>query len=300
VGEPELRFAATDYHRIHNYVARHTSITDLLVTGGDAFAPTARRLSAELLPLIEKRFAHISTFRFGTKVLAFWPHRFMNDRDSDELLRLIERLVSAGKNVAVMAHFNHPRELEGEPVREAVRRLRSAGAVIRTQGPVLRGINDAATTWQEMWTTQTALGMAPYYMFVARDTGPRHYFEVPLARTWQIYRDAIAQVSGIARTARGPVMSAGPGKVELTGVADVGREKAFVLRFLQARDPAWCHRPFFAKFDSRATWLSNLRPALNDTAFFFEAPYLKMIKSSTTAGTILERPYPATRENPAP
>ena len=50
---------------------------------------------------------------------------------------------------------------------------------------------------------------------VGRDTGAREYFELPLVDAWQIYREAMSKVSGLARTARGPSMSAGPGKVEV-------------------------------------------------------------------------------------
>lgn len=72
-------------------------------------------------------------------------------------------------------------------------------------------------------------------MLVERDTGARHYFAVPLAHACEIYREAIQQVSGIARTARGPSLSASPGKVEIQGTAEINGEKVFVLRFLQGR-----------------------------------------------------------------
>ena len=169
-----------------------------------------------------------------------------------------------------MAHIEHGRELEGPVVREAVRRILDTGAVIRTQAPVLRHINDDAEIWASMWRKQVHMGMIPYYMFVERDTGARCYFELSLERAWQIYRDAIQQVSGLGRTARGPSMSADPGKVEIQGVADIRGERVFVLRFIQARNPEWVQRPFFAKFDPAATWLDQLRPAFGDEKFFFE------------------------------
>jgi len=118
--------------------------------------------------------------------------------------------------------------------------------------------------------------MVPYYMFVERDPGARRYFEVPLARAWAVYREAVQQVSGLARTARGPSMSADPGKVEVQGVTEVGGEKVFVLRFIQARDPDWVQRPFFARYDEQATWLDQLKPAFGEQAFFFEAGFRRM------------------------
>jgi len=34
--------------------------------------------------------------------------------------------------------------------------------------------------------------MIPYYMFVERDTGPKNYFEVPLVRAQEIFREAFS------------------------------------------------------------------------------------------------------------
>ncbi len=56
---------------------------------------------------------------------------------------------------------------------------------------------------------------SPIDMFVERNTGARHYFVVLLARAWEVYRKTMQQVSGLARTARGSSMSAGPGTVEI-------------------------------------------------------------------------------------
>src|SRR5690625_7616922 len=86
-----------------------------------------------------------------------------------------------------------------------------------------------------MWREQVQLGLIPSYLFVERDTGAKRYFEVPLARTYEVYQQAIQQVSGLARTARGPSMSAGPGKIEIQGITELQGEKVFVLRFIQGR-----------------------------------------------------------------
>src|SRR5262249_17529070 len=159
-------------------------------------------------------------------------------------------------------------ELTPRAPREAIRRLRNAGAVIRTQAPLVRHVNDSSAVWARMWKDQVRLGCVPYYMFVERDTGASRYFKVPLARALDIYREAVTQNSGLGRTARGPVMSALPGKVAVDGVADVGGQPVFVLSFLQARNAAWCKRPFFAEFDPTACWLTDLRPAGGAQEFF--------------------------------
>ena len=49
-------------------------------------------------------------------------------------------------------------------------------------------------------------------MFIERDTGPRDYFQVPLTRA-AASSATRTRLPGLARTVRGPVMSATPGKV---------------------------------------------------------------------------------------
>ena len=121
-----------------------------------------------------------------------------------------------------------------------------------------------------MWRTQVRMGMVPYYMFVERDTGPQDYFAVPLAAAHRIFNDAYRQVAGLCRTVRGPSMSATPGKVCVDGIADVAGQRVFVLHMIQARDPDLVGRPFFARYDPDATWLTDLQPAFADR-FPFEA-----------------------------
>ena len=126
---------------------------------------------------------------------------------------------------------------------------------------------------QEMWRRQVDLNCIPYYMFVARNTGSKYFFELPLEKCWQIYRKAYSKVSGVCRTVRGPSMSTYAGKIQILGVSEINKEKHFVLRFLQGRNPDWIGRPFFAKYDPEATWFTQLKPSFGEEQFFFEKEY---------------------------
>jgi KamA family protein len=262
VGVPELKIAAAsdDASALQQYLRMHREITDVLITGGDPMIMSTQMLRRAIEPFLAPELSHITNLRIGTKALTYWPYRFTTDGDSDDLMRLFDDIRATGKHLALMAHVTHPRELEPESVRRAVARVRSTGAVIRTQAPVVRTINDDAATWANLWRRTVALDAVPYYMFVERDTGPRHYFEVPLVRAWSIYRDAVSSVSGLARTARGPSMSARRGKVVIDGVTEVAGQRAIALRYLQARDPDVVGRPFFAEYNESATWVTDLHP----------------------------------------
>lgn len=281
VGLDDLKFATDEAKTFLNYIQDHKEITDVLVTGGDPMIMSAKKLSAYLEPLLSREFEHVQSIRIGTKFLGYWPYRVTTDRDADEILRLFEKIAAAGKHLSIMAHFNHWIELSTPAVKEATSRLRSTGAQIRTQSPLLRRINDSASVWERMWREQVKMNMIPYYMFVERDTGPKQYFEVPLERAWQVYRDAIQKVSGLARTVRGPSMSCLPGKVAVEGVAQLFGQKVFVLTMLQGRDPDWVKRPFFAKYDPNAKWLDDLSPAFGEKEFFFESALREWLPDSS-------------------
>jgi hypothetical protein len=169
--------------------------------------------------------------------------------------------------------------------------VRDAGAVVRSQAPLIRHINDSPEVWTDMWREQVRLGAVPYYMFVARNTGPRSYFEVSLARGLRIFSDAFAQVSGLGRTVRGPIMSATPGKILVDGTATVNGQEVFVLKMIQGRHPEWANRVFFARFDAQATWLDQLRPALDNCEFFFERS-LRGMASTIGHPDSMNRPVP--------
>ena len=282
VGDKSLRFSSGEVDSLYGYLKRHKEVSDLLITGGDPMVMKTRHLKYYLEPLLDRSVQHVQTLRIGSKSLTYWPHRFVTDEDADDLLRLLERLVRAGKHVAFMAHFNHWKEMESNMTRRAIQRIRDTGAEIRCQGPLLAKINDDPAIWSRMWREQVRLGLIPYYMFVERDTGARRYFEVPLARALQVYQQAYQSVSGLARTVRGPSMSASPGKIQVQGVTEINNEKVFLLRFLQGRNENWTQQPFFARFDENATWLDDLKPAFGQKQFFYEEEYRQILNERLT------------------
>jgi KamA family protein len=272
VGLADMKFEARETGDLLAYLRAHPEVTDVLVTGGDPMIMKTKALRRYLEPLLDPEFEHVRNLRIGTKSMAYWPQRYVTDDDAGDLLGFFEEIVSAGRHLALMAHWSHPRELEPEMARRAAGRVRATGAQIRMQAPLVRRVNDDPEAWASMWRDGVRLGMVPYYMFVERNTGPKNYFEVPLARAHEIFSDAYRRVSGLARTVRGPSMSAFPGKVRVVGVREIGGERCFVLELLQARDPDLVGRPFFAKFDARATWLTELEPFSAEDAPLFVRP----------------------------
>ena len=129
-------------------------------------------LSSYINVLLEPELRSVHTIRIGTKALSYWPYRFTSDTDSDELIKLFERIVKSGKNL-YSSSFTHP------AVRKAIKNPIHRSTDSHTT-PLLKHINDHPKIWAEMGACD--LGCIPYYMFVARDTGSKRYFELPLAK----------------------------------------------------------------------------------------------------------------------
>jgi len=270
VSMKDIRFAKSEITSLIEYIKTNTEISDLLITGGDPMIMKASILEKYINAILEADIPHLKTIRIGTKSLSFWPYRYLTDDDSEEIISLFKKIRNAGKLLAIMAHISHPRELSTAAVKMAIRVIRKTGAQIRTQSPVFKHINDSAEIWAQMWKKQINLGCIPYYMFIARDTGAQHYFALSLIDAWHIFRKAYRQVSGIARTVRGPSMSCTPGKIHIIGVAKTATEKVIILKFLQGRNPKWVGKPFFAAYNPKAIWIDDLKPAFGEDKFFFE------------------------------
>jgi len=286
-GLNELKFAMKQANLVVSYLKENPSITDILITGGDPMVMKYEVLERYITAFLDAGLPQLKTIRIGTKSLSFWPYRYLTDPDSSQLLDLLRRVNDKGIHVAMMAHVNHPRELETDAVKEAIQRIKETGTTIRSQSPLLRHINDDPAIWTRMWQMQVNLGIIPYYMFVARDTGAQSYFGLSLERAHQIFSGAYQHISGIGRTVRGPSMSAGPGKVRIVGISDIQGEKVFVLEFLQGRNPDWIGKPFYAAFDPKAQWLDELVPAFGEQEFFYEQEYKKLLKVDKLPGHVL-------------
>ncbi len=274
IGISSLKFASKEVNMLIEYIHRHPSITDILFTGGDPLIMRANVLRYYIDPILDAKdtgyISNLRTIRFGTKSVLYWPFRFLTDPDANDLLALFREIRDTGLHLTLPLHINHWRELEPRETQLAIERILETGAILRSQSPLLRHINDNSRDWAKKWQREVELNIIPYYMFMARDTGAQKYFGVPIVKAWQIFRNAYKQVSGIARTVRGPSMSATPGKVLINGVVHIKGNRYISLQFIQGRRPDWVGRPFLAQYDEKALWLDDLKPAFANKFFFEE------------------------------
>ncbi len=270
IGIEELKMASKETDVLIDYIEKHPEVTDLLITGGDPMFMRTKLVRRYIEPLLKRKPGNLQTIRIGTKALSYWPYRFTEDQDAADLLDLFREITDSGMNLSIMAHFTHLREMETQEAADAITAVKATGAVIRCQSPILKHINDDAGMWARMWKKQVKMGLVPYYMFAARDTGPKSYFTLTLDESYRIFSKAIRQVSGLARTVRGPSMSTKSGKILVDGISEINGEMFYALKFIQAREPQLVNKVFYAEYDPDAAWITDLKPAFDTDRRFFK------------------------------
>jgi KamA family protein len=246
------------------YIRQHDEITNVLLTGGDPLMLTAKRLESIIGPLLE--ISHVRIVRIGTKMLSFNPYRVMKE---DLIPNMIERLMNPSKQIYVMTHFSHPRELT-DPALEAIRKLQKKGAVLANQTPLIRGINDDPAVLAHLFQELSFSGATPYYLFQCRPALGNHDYSVPIEEGYEIFEKAKAKVSGLAKRAR-YVLSHATGKLEVVGLTEDHIYFKY-HRAAKSRDSG-----AFLKYERNpdSYWLDDYDEALGEFPVFSKAELLR-------------------------
>ena len=150
VGEQELE---TDFEAVYEYLAAHTEVRDVLLSGGDALLLSDDKLRKILSRL--RALPHIEFLRIGSRVPIFLPQRI-----TPELCNMLKEFHPLWMSV----HVNHPRELTTE-VRDALGRLADAGIPLGNQSVLLAGVNDNPDTMRALIHKLLRCRVRPYYLY---------------------------------------------------------------------------------------------------------------------------------------
>ncbi|OAP41376.1 lysine 2,3-aminomutase [Sinorhizobium glycinis] len=170
------------------YVAGHSEIWEVILTGGDPLVLSPRRLQ-EILERLGA-IGHVKVVRFHTRVPVVEPERI----DAD----LIAALKSSGKATYLALHANHPRELTPE-ARGAAARLIDAGIVMVSQSVLLRGVNDDPAVLAELMRAFVETRIKPYYLHhpdLAPGTG---HFRLTIKEGQALVASLRGRVSGLCQ-----------------------------------------------------------------------------------------------------
>ena len=129
---------------VFDYIAAHSEIEDIVISGGDAYQLSPKNLAFIGDSLLA--IPHVRRMRFATKGLAVMPMKILTDPAwVDALVGVVDRGRALGKEVVVHTHFNHPNEISAITARAAAV-LFERGVYVRNQTVLMRGVNDDAAT----------------------------------------------------------------------------------------------------------------------------------------------------------
>jgi lysine 2,3-aminomutase len=170
------------------YIRAHPRIWEIVLTGGDPLALSARRIAETTSALGD--IAHVKVLRWHTRIPIADPTRI-----DDALIAALTGVL--GKSVYVALHANHPRELTAE-AREACRRLIDAGVMMISQSVLLKGVNDDVETLEQLMRAFVETRVKPYYLHHGDLAPGTAHFRTTLRRGQTLMRELRARLSGLA------------------------------------------------------------------------------------------------------
>ena len=170
------------------YIAAHTEIWEVILTGGDPLVLSPRRLDEimERLAAID----HVRVVRFHTRVPVVEPERI----DAE----LIAALKASGKATYLALHANHPRELT-EAARAACGRLVDAGIVMLGQSVLLRGVNDDPETLAALLRAMVEMRIKPYYLHHPDLAPGTSHFRLSIEEGQRLVAGLRGRISGLCQ-----------------------------------------------------------------------------------------------------
>jgi lysine 2,3-aminomutase len=186
------------------YVKSRPEIWEVILTGGDPFVLSPRRMRQITEALADT--GHVKIVRWHTRVPVVEPDWVTDD--------LATSLIAPGITSWVAVHANHPRELTAA-ARRAISVLAQAGVALVSQTVLLKGVNDDAATLTELMRGFVEAGIKPYYLHhpdLARGTS---HFRVGIEDGLKLVRELRARISGLAQPTYVLDLPGGHGKVVL-------------------------------------------------------------------------------------
>jgi lysine 2,3-aminomutase len=168
------------------YLADHKEIWEVIVTGGDPFILSPRRI-ADLMSRLAA-IDHVKVVRFHTRVPVVDPEKITAD--------LVAALRSTDKAVYVALHANHLRELT-PAARAACARLIDGGVPMLSQTVLLKGINDTPEALGALMRGFVETRIKPYYLHHPDHAPGTGHFRTTIAEGQDILRALRGRYSGL-------------------------------------------------------------------------------------------------------
>jgi lysine 2,3-aminomutase len=184
------------------YLASRPEIWEVIMTGGDPFILSARRVRE-----VAKRLAsipHIKVARWHTRVPVVDPGRITPD--------YARALRIPGKASYIAIHANHPREFTDD-ARAAIATLADAGHVLISQSVLLKGVNADVETLGALMRAFVENRIKPYYLHHPDLAPGTSHFRLTLEEGQALVKSLRGNLSGLCQPTYILDIPGGAGKI---------------------------------------------------------------------------------------
>ena len=185
VGDPE-KIPMSQFESAFQYLAEHSEIRDVILSGGDPLLLSDRRLDQILSRL--RQIQHLEIIRIGSRVPCHLPERI-----TPELCDTLKRY----HPLYINTHFNHPDELTPAAVK-GLGMLADAGVPLGCQTVLLKGVNDDADVMKELMQRLLAARVRPYYIYMCDQVAGAEHFKTSVETGLEIIKALRGWTSGLA------------------------------------------------------------------------------------------------------
>jgi lysine 2,3-aminomutase len=193
-----------DFEAALAYIASHCEIWEVILTGGDPFILSPRRM-AEITTRLSA-IEHVKVVRWHTRVPVTDPARVTGE--------LVASLLAPAATTFVAVHANHPREFSPDACR-AIARLADGGIPLVSQSVLLKGVNDNADTLAALMRGFAENRIKPYYLHHPDLAPGTSHFRLTIEEGLERMRELRTRLSGLAMPTYMLDIPGGFGKVPL-------------------------------------------------------------------------------------
>ncbi|WP_296872991.1 KamA family radical SAM protein [uncultured Methanobrevibacter sp.] len=210
IGNFDKNTSQEDIDTSIEFIRKHETIREVLITGGDAILLSNDRLEDIFNKL--SKIPHVEVIRVGTRTLATLPFRI-----DDELALLLRKY-----RVQLSTQFNHACEITPEAVR-AIDILVDHGVPVRNQMVLLHNVNDDKYCIQKTNEELHKYRVINYYLFHPKDIKSTKHFQVDISKGMEIMKHLEGRTSGMCKPTYVYNAPGGLGKVPLVPMENIER-----------------------------------------------------------------------------
>ena len=180
------KLGRADFEKAFNYIASHTEVRDVLISGGDPLTLTDEVLEYILSRI--RKIEHVEMIRIGTRIPVVMPMRI-----TDELVSMMKKY----HPVYLSLHFSHPSEIT-EECANACTKLADGGFPLGSQTVLLKGINDNIDTMKDLMHKLLKIRVRPYYLYQCDLIPGSNHFRTSVKKGLDIIKGLRGFTSGYA------------------------------------------------------------------------------------------------------